>query len=139
MRTSCRTSPPTGHPSSKHNLVSENSPEIKKPAFRAALIKQHRNVFGKRRSFGYAVSPFCRSFSMAAGSSRRFAASSFFASAFCFTPIACLNCSSWLATQEITSRRCASTPCSKTTARIKCVDDLFLFQNTVNLCRTVTL
>ena len=34
----------------------------------AALIKQHKNVFGKRRSFGYAVSPFCRSFSMAAGS-----------------------------------------------------------------------
>ncbi len=35
---------------------------------RAALIKQHKNVFGKRRSFGYAVSPLCRSFSMVAGS-----------------------------------------------------------------------
>lgn len=34
----------------------------------AALIKQHRNVLGKRRSFGYAVSPFCRSASKDAGS-----------------------------------------------------------------------
>ena len=33
-----------------------------------ALIKQHKIVFGKRRSFGYAVSPFCRSFSKDAGS-----------------------------------------------------------------------
>ena len=40
----------------------------KRYGLRAALIKQHKNVFGKRRSFGYAVSPFCRSFSMAAGS-----------------------------------------------------------------------
>ena len=40
----------------------------KKRQLRAALIKQHKIVFGKRRSFGYAVSPFCRSFSMAAGS-----------------------------------------------------------------------
>ena|GEM_PF-3824038 len=35
---------------------------------RAALIKQHKIVFGKRRSFGYAVSPFCRSISKDAGS-----------------------------------------------------------------------
>lgn len=34
----------------------------------AALIKQYRNVFGKRRSFGYAVSPFCRPFSKDVGS-----------------------------------------------------------------------
>ena len=34
----------------------------------AALIKQHKIVFGKRRSFGYAVSPFCRSFIKDAGS-----------------------------------------------------------------------
>lgn len=33
-----------------------------------ALIKQHKIVFGKRRSFGYAVSPFCRLFSKDAGS-----------------------------------------------------------------------
>ena len=40
----------------------------KRAAFRAALIKQHKIVFGKRRSFGYAVSPFCRSSSKDAGS-----------------------------------------------------------------------
>ena len=34
----------------------------------AARIKQHKNVFRKRRSFGYAVSPFCRSISKDAGS-----------------------------------------------------------------------
>lgn len=36
--------------------------------FGAARIKQHKNVFRKRRSFGYAVSPFCRSISKDAGS-----------------------------------------------------------------------
>ena len=36
---------------------------IKKALSKAALIKQHRIVFGKRRSFGYAVSPFFRSLS----------------------------------------------------------------------------
>ncbi len=36
--------------------------------FRAALIKQHEIVFGKRRSFGYAVSPFDRLPSKDAGS-----------------------------------------------------------------------
>ncbi len=42
----------------------------------------------------------------------------------CFGFLLCThirNCSSWLATQEITSRRCAGTPCSSTTVRIKCV------------------
>ena len=34
----------------------------------SALIKQHKIVFGKRRSFGYAVSPFDRSPSKDAGS-----------------------------------------------------------------------
>lgn len=34
----------------------------------AALIKQHKIVFGKRYSFCYAVSPFCRLFSKDAGS-----------------------------------------------------------------------
>ena len=38
------------------------------PAIWVALIKQHKIVLGKRRSFGYAVSPFCRSFSKDAGS-----------------------------------------------------------------------
>ena len=41
---------------------------IKKQGFGAARIKQHKNVFRKRRSFGYAVSPFCRSISKDAGS-----------------------------------------------------------------------
>lgn len=40
----------------------------KKMLFGAARIKQHKNVFRKRRSFGYAVSPFCRSISKDAGS-----------------------------------------------------------------------
>ena len=40
----------------------------KKTRFGAARIKQHKNVFRKRRSFGYAVSPFCRSISKDAGS-----------------------------------------------------------------------
>ena len=33
----------------------------------SSLNRFRADVFGKRRSFGYAVSPFCRSFSMAAG------------------------------------------------------------------------
>lgn len=33
----------------------------KQPPIGAALIKQHKIVFGKRRSFGYAVSPLFRS------------------------------------------------------------------------------
>lgn len=33
----------------------------KKATFMPALIKQHKIVFGKRRSFGYAVSPIDRS------------------------------------------------------------------------------
>ena len=45
-----------------------SDPLHKKAPVRAALIKQHKNVFGKRRSFGYAVSPFCRSFIKDAGS-----------------------------------------------------------------------
>ena len=40
----------------------------KKRQLRAALIKQHKIVFGKRRSFGYAVSPFDRLPSKDAGS-----------------------------------------------------------------------
>ena len=40
----------------------------KKISVGAARIKQHKNVFRKRRSFGYAVSPFCRSISKDAGS-----------------------------------------------------------------------
>ena len=40
----------------------------KKDTLLGGSIKQHRNVFAKRRSFGYAVSPFCRSFSKGAGS-----------------------------------------------------------------------
>lgn len=40
----------------------------KSSAFWAALIKQHKIVFGKRRSFGYAVFPFDRSPSKDAGS-----------------------------------------------------------------------
>lgn len=40
----------------------------KKITLGAARIKQHKNVFRKRRSFGYAVSPFCRSISKDAGS-----------------------------------------------------------------------
>lgn len=43
-------------------------PHKKRHPIGAALIKQHRNVLGKRRSFGYAVSPFCRSASKDAGS-----------------------------------------------------------------------
>ncbi len=40
----------------------------KRTAIWAALIKQRKIVFEKRRSFGYAVSPFCRSLSKDAGS-----------------------------------------------------------------------
>lgn len=40
----------------------------KSTCIRAALIKQHKIVFGKRRSFGYAVSPFDRLPSKDAGS-----------------------------------------------------------------------
>ena len=40
----------------------------KDSAIRAARIKQHKIVFGKRHSFCYVVSPFCRSFSKDAGS-----------------------------------------------------------------------
>ena len=40
----------------------------KREGIGAALIKQHKIVFGNRRSFGYAVSPFCRSISKDAGS-----------------------------------------------------------------------
>lgn len=43
-------------------------PYKKRPTLGAARIKQHKNVFRKRRSFGYAVSPFCRSISKDAGS-----------------------------------------------------------------------
>ena len=42
--------------------------KIKSRTIRAAPIKQYKIVFGKRRSFGYAVSPFCRSFIKDAGS-----------------------------------------------------------------------
>ena len=40
----------------------------KDSAIMAARIKQHKIVFGKRHSFCYVVSPFCRSFSKDAGS-----------------------------------------------------------------------
>ena len=44
--------------------------DLKRTIIRAALIKQHKNVFGKRRSLGYAVSPFCRSLSKEMGSNK---------------------------------------------------------------------
>lgn len=48
----------------EERFISKN----KSTCFRAALIKQHKIVFEKRRSFGYAVSPFDRSPSKDAGS-----------------------------------------------------------------------
>ena len=58
-----------GHKEEFPRGKSTGKPEQKKrSSLGAARIKQHKNVFRKRRSFGYAVSPFCRSISKDAGS-----------------------------------------------------------------------
>lgn len=43
-------------------------PTCEKRDLWVALIKQHKIVFEKRRSFGYAVPPFCKLFSKDTGS-----------------------------------------------------------------------